>query len=185
MTVSMSGSSSRLRPGKPWASVPKPHLAAGVHGFDVPVGLGERDAARGGELAGGSYGAALNVHEDDVPDVQSAEALNSAARQRIGRQAWPDDRPLNSGWIEVAPSRDSAAFTTAFDVFGASAVLPRRSVFPVTDAPDRTATTVCGTTPVRCVAFTSFESAVLFRTVLFRTVLFRTGLFRTDCPAGA
>src|SRR5215469_9199089 len=80
--------------------------------------------------------------------------------------AWAvlDDRPLNRGWIEVAPSRDSAVFTTAFDVFGASAVLPRRSGFPVTDVPDRTTITVPGTAPVRCVGLTSLESAVLFRT---------------------
>jgi hypothetical protein len=53
-------------------------------------------------------------------------------------------------------------FTAAFDVSGASVVLSRRSGFPVTDVPDRTATTVPGTTPVRCVGFTSFESAVLW-----------------------
>jgi hypothetical protein len=77
--------------------------------------------------------------------------------------AVPDGRPLSRGWIEVAPSRDSAVFTTAFDVSGASAVLPRRSAFPVTDVPDRTAITVFGTTPVRSVGLTSPEPVLLFR----------------------
>jgi hypothetical protein len=54
-------------------------------------------------------------------------------------------------------------FTAAFDVLGASAVLSLRSAFPVTDAPDKTAITVLGTTPLRCVALTSLVSAVLVR----------------------
>jgi len=42
-------------------------------------------------------------------------------------------------------------------------VLPRRSGFPVTDVPDRTASTVFGTAPVRCVGFASCEPEVPFR----------------------
>ena len=48
--------------------------------------------------------------------------------------------------------------TTALDVFGASIVLSARSLLPVTDAPDSTAITVPGTTPVFSDGFTSFES---------------------------
>ncbi|HXB48322.1 MAG TPA: hypothetical protein VNW50_11225 [Streptosporangiaceae bacterium] len=55
-------------------------------------------------------------------------------------------------------------FTTAFDVFGASRALPRRSVFPVTDVPDSTAITVCGTTPVRSVGFASLEPGIAVET---------------------
>jgi hypothetical protein len=69
-------------------------------------------------------------------------------------------------------------FTAAFDVLGARAVLPRSSVLPVTDVPDRTAITVCGTTPVRCVGFTSFE-AVLSEAAVLKTVLSEAAVLKT------
>ena len=69
-----------------------------------------------------------------------------------------DESPPNSGWIDVAPSRDSVVLTTALDVFGATIVLSARSLLPVTDVPDSTAITVPGTTPVFSDGFTSFGS---------------------------
>ena len=67
------------------------------------------------------------MDEDDVAEVQRLAPIVCRADE-VSVCAEADESPPNSGWIEVAPSRDSAVLTTAFDVFGASIVLSARSL---------------------------------------------------------